>query len=160
MSRILFGFLLTLVLSILPLPEFIAAFRPSWVLLLVLYIEYYLPGRFSVTSLLVVGLILDSLLATVLGEHSFALLLVTLFATIWSRRFHFFPMVQQIFLIGSLCFIYQATITFIDALLSLNYSIWMPLVSAFWGMILWPWVRVAGDHYLFNAQLQQGLLRR
>lgn len=150
--RILLGFLLSLILSIVPLPHFFSLFRPAWVLLLVLYIEYYLPGRFSVASLLVAGLILDTLLATVIGEHSFALLLVTFCATIWSRRFQFFPLVQQIFLVGFLCFAYQTTITVIDALLSLNYNLWEPLASACVGMIIWPWIRVAGDSYLVNIK--------
>ena len=90
------GFIVALILSILPMPELISAFRPPWVLLLVLYIEYFLPGNFKLTTLLIVGLLLDVLLSTVIGEHSFALLLVTWIASSKSRRFQFFSMMQQI----------------------------------------------------------------
>ncbi len=47
--RLFLGFILALVLSILPMPELISDFRPPWVLLLVLYIEYFLPGNFKLT---------------------------------------------------------------------------------------------------------------
>src|SRR4029079_7441140 len=98
--KLLLGFIVALILSILPMPSLISAFRPPWVLLLVLYIEYFLPGNFKLTSLLFVGLLMDVLLSTVIGEHSFALLLVTWIASSRSRRFQFFSMMQQIFLIG------------------------------------------------------------
>ncbi len=102
--RLGLGFLVALALSILPMPELISIFRPPWVLLLVLYIEYYLPGKFKLTALLIVGLLLDVLLSTVIGEHSFALLLVTWIASTKSRRVQFFSLIQQVCLIGFFLF--------------------------------------------------------
>ncbi|CEG56302.1 rod shape-determining protein MreD [Legionella fallonii] len=146
--RLWAGFIGALILSILPMPELISAFRPSWVLLVVLYIEYYLPGVFKLTALLIVGLLLDALLSTVIGEHSFALLLVTWIASSKSRRFRFFSMLQQICLVGFFCFLYEAIISFIDALLGFNYSLFMPFASAALSMFIWPWIRLLGDSSL------------
>lgn len=143
--RLCTGFIGALILSILPMPELISAFRPPWILLLVLYIEYFLPGNFKLTTLLIVGLLLDVLLSTVIGEHSFALLLVTWIASSKSRRFQFFSMMQQICLIGFFCLCYQAVISFIDALLGFNYSLFMPFISALLSMFIWPWIRLLGD---------------
>ncbi|MGC1183291.1 rod shape-determining protein MreD [Legionella sp.] len=148
--RLILGFVITLILSILPMPELIIDFRPPWVLLFVLYIEYFLPGNFNQTSLLFVGLLLDVLLATVIGEHSFALLLVTWIASSKSRRFQFFSMMQQLFLIGFFCFLYQAIICLIAALLGFNYSLFMPVASALIGMFLWPWIRLLGQDTLLT----------
>ena len=146
--RLGLGFIGALILSILPIPELISAFRPPWVLLLVLYIEYYLPGNFKLTALLFVGLLLDVLLSTVIGEHSFALLLVTWIAFGKSRRFQFFSMMQQICLIGVFCFLYQSIISFIDTLLGFNYNVFMSLASALLSMFFWPWIRILGDSSL------------
>lgn len=146
--RIGLGFTAALILSILPLPELISVFRPPWVLLLVLYIEYFLPGNFKLVALVVMGLLLDVLLATVIGEHSFALLLVTWIASSLSRRFQFFSMVQQICLVGFFCLLYQFVIFFIDALLSFNCSLLTPFASAFLAMFFWPWIRLLGDDLL------------
>lgn len=148
--RLWIGFIGALVLSILPIPELISTFRPPWVLLLVLYIEYYLPGNFKLTALLVVGLLLDVLLSTVIGEHSFALLLVTWIASGKSRRFQFFSMLQQICLIGFFCLLYQSVISFTDALLGFHYDLMMPLASAVLGMFFWPWIRLLGDGSLLT----------
>lgn len=148
--RLWTGFIGALILSILPMPELISAFRPPWILLLVLYIEYFLPGKFKLTTLLLVGLLLDTLLSTVIGEHSFALLLVTWIASGKSRRFQFFSMVQQVFLVGFFCLLYQAVISFIDGLLGFNYSILMPFASALSSMFIWPWIRLLGDSSLMT----------
>ncbi|MFA6302881.1 MAG: rod shape-determining protein MreD [Legionella sp.] len=148
--RLILWFTAALILSILPMPTLLSAFRPPWVLLLVLYIEYFLPGKFKLTSLLFVGLILDVLLATVIGEHSLALLLVTWMASSKSRRFQFFTMVQQICLIGFFCLAYQAIITVTDLLLGFNYSILSPIGSALLGMFFWPWIRLIGEDSLLT----------
>lgn len=148
--RIWVGFLSALVLSILPLPELISSFRPPWVLLLVLYIEYYLPDNFKVTSLCIVGLSMDVLLSTVIGEHSFSLLLTTWMASTKSRRFQFFSIMQQICLIGFFCFFYQTLLAFIDALLGFHYSLLVPVASAVLGMLIWPWIRLLGDGSLLT----------
>jgi len=146
--RLWIGFIAALILSILPMPELISAFRPPWILLLVLYIEYFLPGNFKLTTLLLVGLVLDVLLSTVLGEHSFALLSVTWIASSRSRRFQFFSMMQQIFIIGFFCLLYQSVISLVDGLLGLNYSMFVPFASAMMGMFFWPWIRLLGDDTL------------
>lgn len=148
--RLGLSFIVVLLLSILPMPELISAFRPPWVLLLILYIEYFLPGNFKLTTLLFVGLLLDVLLATVIGEHSFALLLVTWIASSKTRRFQFFSMMQQIFLIGFFCLLYQSIISLIAVLLGFNYSIFAPFASAVVSMFLWPWIRLLGEDNLLN----------
>ncbi len=148
--KLLIAFIAALVLSILPMPQLLSAFRPPWVLLLVLYIEYFIPGKFHISTLLLVGLVLDVLLSTVIGEHSFALLLVTWIASTRSRRFQFFSMMQQITLIGLFCFIYQTIISGTDALLAFNYSVLMPIASSLLSMFIWPWIRLLGDSSLLT----------
>lgn len=148
--KLLITFIAALALSILPMPELISAFRPPWILLLVLYIEYFIPGKFHITTLLLVGLVLDVLLSTVIGEHSFALLLITWIGSTWSRRFQFFSMMQQIALIGTLCFFYQATISLVDAALGLNYNLIIPVASAVLSMFIWPWIRLLGEGSLLT----------
>lgn len=148
--RLSLWFIIALGLSILPIPGLISAFRPPWILLLVLYIEYFLPGKFKLIGLVIIGLVLDVLLSTVMGEHAFALLLVTWIASTKTRRFQFFSMMQQIFLIGFFCLIYQLTISLIDALLGFNYSPISPIISAALGMFFWPWIRLLGEDTLLT----------
>lgn len=148
--RLSLCFVAALSLSILPMPEFITMFRPPWILLMLLYVEYFLPEYSRLTFIIVLGLVLDVLLSTVLGEHAFTLLLLTWIASSKSRRFQFFTMTQQMFLVGFFCLLYQAVITGIDAVLGFNYNSFSPLASGITGTFLWPWIRLLGQDTLLT----------
>lgn len=75
--RIFLTLLSTLILTIIPMPELLLGIRPPWVLLFVLYIQFFLPGYFNLISLFLLGLCMDVLLATTIGEHAFTLMLTT-----------------------------------------------------------------------------------
>ena len=141
--RLFFALLVVFVLTILPLPGVLVGFRPPWVLLFILYIQFFLPNYFNLTLLFMLGLCLDVLLSTVIGEHAFALLLTTWFAAGKARRFNFFSMVKQMLLIGVFCLIYQTIIFFVEAFLGYNNGPWMIVGSALLSLLFWPWVRWA-----------------
>lgn len=148
--RLFLAILLALVLTIIPLPELLIGIRPPWVLLLALYLEFYMPDEFSIVLLLTVGLVLDVLLSTVLGEHAFALSLVTWIANSKARRFSLFTIGQQMALIGFFCLVYQLIILIIDGSLGYKTGFLMPIGSALISVLLWPWVRLVADDSLFS----------
>lgn len=141
--RLLIALFIAFVLTILPLPDMIMGLRPPWVLMFVLYIQFFLPNYFNITLIFFLGLCLDVLLSTVIGEHAFALLLTTCFAVGKARRFNFFSMVQQMFLVALFCLFYQLIIFLIDAFLGYNNGPWMAVGTALLSMMFWPWVRWA-----------------
>lgn len=146
--RLCIGFIIALILTIFPMPKLISLFRPSWVLLLLLYVEYYLPFSLRQVSFVFLGLVLDVLLSTVFGEHVFAIILTMWLASTRSRRFQYFTMPQQLVLIGFFCFVYQIIIAFIDGLLGFSYNLLIPFTNALSGMLLWPWIRLLGYDFL------------
>lgn len=143
--RLVSAFIIALVLTILPLPSFLSGFRPPWVLLLSLYLVFYNPQALHLSMLFILGLVLDVLLSTVMGEHAFALLLVTWLASSKQRRFSHFPIGHQIILIGLLCFSYQFIIFCIDGSFGFAASFLPTVLSALLSMMLWPWIRLLGD---------------
>lgn len=146
--RFLFAAFMTLVLTIIPLPEIIAVFRPPWVLMFVLYVQFFLPRYFRVTWVFLLGLSMDVLLASVIGEHAFALLLVSGVASNKARRFHFFSVAQQMILIALFCLVYQLVIVLIDAALGYNNEILFAFGTVLVTMIFWPWVKLLTDSTL------------
>lgn len=146
--RLFLALFIAFVLTILPLPEMVMGFRPPWILLFVLYIQFFLPNYFNVTLLLFLGLCIDVLLSTVIGEHAFALLLTTWFAAGKARRFNFFSLLQQMMLVAVFCLIYQLTIFLIDAFLGYHNGLWTLTGAIALGMFFWPWVRVLADSSL------------
>ncbi len=152
--RLFIAALLALALTILPLPELLLGLRPAWVLLFVLYLQFFLPNYFNIISLLIIGLVLDVLLSTVLGEHAFALSLVAWLASSKARRFRLFTIGQQMALIGFFSLLYQMVILIIDASLGYYSGFVMSLSSSVISVLLWPWVRLIADDALNTPSLR------
>lgn len=150
---LLLAAILALALSIVPLPELLLGLRPPWALLLLLYVQLFLPEQFNLVFLVVIGLALDTLLSTLLGEHAFALALVAWVASNKARRFSLFAMGQQMALIGFFCLLYQILILMIDVSLGYYYGFVMPLSSALISILLWPWIKLIADESLVDKAL-------
>lgn len=153
MARFVLLLLVALILTIIPLPAMLAPYRPFWVLLFVLYIQFFLPNYFSVIWLALVGLILDILLYCVLGEHAFALLFVCLLAANKARRFAFFSIIQQMLLIACFCLLYAMLLVLIDFCVGYPRIKIIPLESALISILFWPWMKLLGDHVLSAKRL-------
>lgn len=134
-----------LVLAIIPLPDILTQARPLFYLLFVFYIQFYLPNYFNLFFIFVLGLCLDVLLSTVMGEHTFALLLTTWLSSKKIRRFHFFSSIQQLFQIGLLCLIYELSILSINAFLGFHYQLSMSLIVIIASTLIWPWFKLLLD---------------
>lgn len=72
---ILLTLLVALMATIMPMPLSVDAFRPDWVLVVLLYWCLALPSRVNVVTAWVMGFILDVLLGSVLGVHAAAMAL-------------------------------------------------------------------------------------
>ncbi len=147
-ARFLLAILLVLTMTIIPLPDVIAVFRPPWVMLFVLYVQFYLPRYFRVTWVFILGLSMDVLLASVFGEHAFALLVASCLAASKARRFNFFSIAQQMILIALFCMVYQLIIVLIDSSLGYNNKIMFAIGTIFLTMIVWPWAKMLADNTL------------
>lgn len=154
--RLCLAFILSLILTIFPLPAFLMEIRPPWVLLLFLYISFYKSEFFSPGMVVIIGLMLDVLLSTVLGEHAFALLLLTWFANNRKRRFSHFPLGHQIILIGILVLVYQITLFFIDSSPDITANYPFLFLNPVLAMLLWPWIKLFADAaFVFHTKLSR-----
>jgi penicillin-binding protein 2 len=76
--------IVSIMLMVMPLPDWALAFRPDWVALILIYWAMMLPRTWSVGSAWIVGLVLDVAQGTILGQHALALCFIV-FMTV---RFH------------------------------------------------------------------------
>ena len=76
---IFFTLLIALFLMVMPLPEWIRPFRPEWVTLVVIYWCLALPSRVNIGIAWIMGLIVDVLTGTLLGQHALAMAIVAFF---------------------------------------------------------------------------------
>ncbi len=129
-----------LMLSIMPLPDAIAPFRPDWLALLVIFWAMQLPRTWSVGSAWIIGVILDVTYGTLLGQHALALC-VTVFITV---RFHLlmrvFPLLQLSATVFALLAVYQFLLFWVNGVASVSapsVTYWAPVVS---GTLIWPFL--------------------
>jgi rod shape-determining protein MreD len=137
-TPVLITLLVGLMLTIMPLPDPIEAFRPNWLALLMIFWAMQLPRTWSVGTAWIVGIVLDVSYGTLLGQHALALCLVV-FATV---RFHLlmrvFPMSQLSATVFALLTLYQFVLYWVNGVAGVSapaITYWAPVLT---GTLLWP----------------------
>lgn len=131
-----------LILMILPLPDWVQAYRPNWVALTLIYWSMALPQRVGLWYAFFTGLLVDTLLGTLLGEHALALVIVMYINMNVYQRIRVLSLSQQLVYIFSVLFIYQLIISWVEGVMGrstpLSLYLGAPLIST----LIWPWVFV------------------
>ena len=141
LGLIIMSMLIALFLQILPLPVWSAAFRPDWVLLVVLYWIMQLPERINIGIAWAMGFILDGLNGSLLGEHALAFLIPAFLMTYWQRRFFLFPIWQQALLVGGMEGLFKFVILIVQGAIGqppVGVEYWFSIPTT---LLLWPWVQ-------------------
>lgn len=133
---ILIAFLLTL----LPMPGWTVWLRPEWILVVVIFWAIYFPERVNVGTAWIIGIFLDVMAGTLLGEHALAITIVTYFAVRLHARLRMYPLIQQGFSILALTLLYQSIIYCIQGFLGNLPITWLYWSSSVTTMLLWPWI--------------------
>ena len=131
-----------MLLVILPMPDWARPFRPQWVTLVMLYWAIALPHRVGVGSGFLVGIVLDVLTGTLLGQHALGLSIVVFIAIQLHQRIRVFPFWQQ-----SLGILVLLVIEHLLALWVMGATRGVTPGLLYWavpliGSLLWPWVFV------------------
>lgn len=139
---LLVTFLVALLMMILPMPEWARPYRPQWVTLTLVYWCIALPHRIGVGTGFVLGIILDVLTGTLLGQHALGLSIVAFLALQSHARIRVFPFWQQALAVMVLLIVEHLLALWVMGSTDqppprLNYWL-VPVIGA----ILWPWVFV------------------
>ena len=136
---ILLTFLVALMASIMPLPLSVDAFRPDWVLVVLLYWCFALPSRVNVISAWVMGFILDVLLGSTLGVHAGAMAISVYIVAGNFQKIRNFSVWQQALIVGVLSALYHLIVFWLQRFLT--DAVFLPsyLYPVFTTIILWPW---------------------
>jgi len=136
-------FAVALILMVVPLPEWLRPYRPQWVALTLIYWNIVLPHRVGIGSGFAVGILLDALTGTLLGQHALGLSLVAFLAVQLAARIRNLPLLwQQSLVVLALLLLEQLLMLWI-----VNIASGQPLPGLFhWvvpplaGAMLWPWM--------------------
>lgn len=139
---ILLTLILALVLTIIPIPDWAKMFRPQWYTLVLIYWAMALPARIGVFAAAGLGLAVDVVTGTLLGQHAIGLAFVAYVVQQTSQRLRLFPLWQQAVIVLSLLLLERAILFWgmgvsHQPLPGLHF--W---IAPFVGMILWPWIYI------------------
>ncbi|MDE2235361.1 MAG: rod shape-determining protein MreD [Gammaproteobacteria bacterium] len=133
-------YLLCLLLSVWPVPSWAEPYRPAWVVLATVYWCLFLPHRVGLLVTFSVGILLDTLTGSLLGEHALALLLVAWVTLKLHLQIRVYPWWQQTLVVFGLMLLYSFVLFWVDGMLGYTQGVllrWMPvLITA----LLWPWI--------------------
>lgn len=125
-------------LATIPLSNTLNLFRPEWVLLVLLYWLIELPERIGLLSAWVVGLLLDLVDGSLLGQHAMTFVIAAFFAVSFHQQFRMFSRIQQTLLIAFTVVIYELMDGLIEQFsgqASFNFLFFLPVLFS---TLMWP----------------------
>ena len=134
------SFIVGMTLLILPLPTWARIYRPDWVALILIYWSMALPKYLGLWSSLIIGLLVDSLIGTLLGQHALALVLINYVNLNFYLRIRVLSWFQQSLYVFVLLLISQLIIFWLDGIMGLAMPIQDVFGSPFVGALMWPFV--------------------
>jgi rod shape-determining protein MreD len=137
---IVLSIIVALVLQIMPMPSVVDLYRPDWVLLVLSYWVLALPHRVNVGVAFINGLVLDILLGTSLGVHSFAMSLSIYVMAANYQRLRNYSVWQQAIAVGVMAALYHSLVFWLQHLLTDIYFLFDYLWPVLSSMIIWPWI--------------------
>ena len=130
--------LVALALAVLPLPQALEAFRPDFLVLVVLYWSIESPRAGGLTLAFMAGLALDVIQGVVLGQHALALTLVSAWATHLRLRLRVFSILSQCLTIFALLTAYQFVLFWVDGATGNPVTTFGRWLAPVIGAMLWP----------------------
>lgn len=137
-GRMLLSSVVALILSALPLPAPVEAFRPPFLVLVVLYWSIATPRAGGLALGFFGGLALDIFQGSVLGQHALALSLVTYIAVREHQKIRSKPFFQQSLMVLAALFIFEGVLFSIDGWSGHPVTSgwrWFHILS---GALIWP----------------------
>lgn len=129
-----------IMLSLLPLPDMIAPFKPYWVALVVIYWALETHDMIGLGGAFLAGLLLDVLSGSLMGMHALSLVIMVFLVQRFRPRLRFFPPWQQALSVLALLVNDRIILIWVTVLLGEplpTWQYWLPPIVA---LAIWPWL--------------------
>lgn len=129
-----------ILLTLLPLPEALALFKPYWVALVVIYWALETHDMIGLGLAFLTGIVLDTLSGSLMGLHALSLVVMVFLVQRFRSRLRFFPPWQQALSVFGLLVNDRIILIWITMLLGEPMPIWKYWLPPLVGLALWPWL--------------------
>ncbi|OGT59302.1 MAG: rod shape-determining protein MreD [Gammaproteobacteria bacterium RIFCSPHIGHO2_12_FULL_42_10] len=134
------SFLIGIFLTIIPLPQWAIWIRPQWMFAILLFWVFTLPLQCGVGLAWIVGILMDLITGTPLGEQAVIFVLLTYFILKIHDYIAHFSLLQQTVLIAIFSFFNIVLQGLILGFVGRNTHIALHSLSAITTAIIWPWL--------------------
>ena len=135
-------FAVAIILSIMPGPDWATPFRPDWIALVLIYWCLAVPQRVGVGVGWTLGLILDVLYGSLIGQQALAKALIAFITLKLHLQIRMFPRWQQAVTVFVLIALSDLLVFWIRGATGHAVNTWTYWVPSLVSMILWPWIFV------------------
>lgn len=156
---VLFSAMGAMVLSLLPLPNWAVAWWPRWMVLVVIFWSLVLPERVGVGSAWLLGLWMDILQGTLIGEQALALSLVSFIVIQLHGGLQILGKFQRVLIVFGLVLGYQLFLLMLQKLFGKMPFSWFYLIPPFTSALCWPLVYVLLSRWQQHWRLVDPSLR-
>jgi rod shape-determining protein MreD len=137
-GAVLVTLLIALVLTIIPLGEHATFWRPEWVALTLVHWALVIRDRLSLVIPFLVGLAIDTLYGSLLGQHALGYVLVAYFAVRLGLRMSPEAFLQQFALLFAVLGLYMLVNLWIQRVTGEGIGSWLYWASLFSSLVIWP----------------------
>ena len=130
--------LIALVLTLLPLPTWLAILRPEFLVLTVLYWSIQAPFAGGIGLGWLSGLLLDAFQGPILGEHALAVALVAYLGVHEHQRIRTKPLLQQSLMVFAVLVLYEFVLFAVDGWSGHPLTTPLRWIPAATGALVWP----------------------
>jgi rod shape-determining protein MreD len=130
--------LLATILQLMQLPDAIAAWRPLWVPMVLAFWAYVSPRNVSLLLAWIVGLALDVLFNSVLGQHALGLVITVYAVTRMRKLLLVLPFWQTTLALIPVWALYAFLMFWIDGVREQQADPWMRWLPVATTALLWP----------------------
>jgi rod shape-determining protein MreD len=135
-------FVIALLLTVVPLPDWARTLRPDWVGLVLIYWCLALPDRVGVGIGWFLGLLVDLLTGSLLGQHAMALAIVAYLTLKLHLRVRLFPVWQQALTVLVLLILHQMLSLWVSRFMGRPGVSLLYYAPSLLGMFIWPLIYI------------------
>src|SRR6056297_1693052 len=134
-----------ILLTVIPMPDALAAWRPHWVALVMIYWHLETDNLRSLGAAFAIGIALDVTTGTLLGQNALGLVIINFLVGRFRNRIRFFPIWQQSLIVGALLINDRIVNLWIIGLVGHNWPSWDWWLPPLAATLIWPWLYLLLD---------------